>query len=300
MMKLTFWTTETFIEKSNKIHNNVYDYSKCIYNGYENKCEIICKTHGSFWQKAGSHLNGCGCNKCFGSIKKNITQFITEASKKHNNFYNYDLFEYKGAHIKGIIICPNHGQFMQNPHNHLNGNGCPTCAGNKLSNKEDFINKASIIHKNKYIYNKFVYINRSTKSIIICKDHGEFEQTPKNHLKGQGCPKCTYHISKQEIMWLDLLGIPEEYRHSSIIINNKSYQVDAFDYINKIIYEFYGDYWHGNINKYNPDKFNERAHKTYGELYNNTIKREMIFKNAGYTVISIWENDWKNYANKNI
>ena len=52
--------------------------------------------------------------------------------------------------------------------------------------KEDAIN----LHGDRYDYSKSVYINAFTKVIIICKIHGDFLQTPANHLMGQNCPKC--------------------------------------------------------------------------------------------------------------
>jgi hypothetical protein len=36
-----------------------------------------------------------------------------------------------------------------------------------------------------------VYLNNNVNIIIICKEHGEFLQTPHNHYKGQNCPKCS-------------------------------------------------------------------------------------------------------------
>ena len=42
-----------------------------------------------------------------------------------------------------------------------------------------------------YDYSKFVYTNAITKGTIICKIHGEFMQTPNDHLNSQqGCPSC--------------------------------------------------------------------------------------------------------------
>ena len=35
-----------------------------------------------------------------------------------------------------------------------------------------------------------------TKVCIICKVHGEFWQTPHNHLKGYGCKKCSIEKNK--------------------------------------------------------------------------------------------------------
>ena len=55
---------------------------------------------------------------------------------------------------------------------------------------EEFIEKTKQVHGDKYDYSKVVYINNKTKVCIICKEHGEFWQTPTNHLHGQGCPKC--------------------------------------------------------------------------------------------------------------
>jgi len=55
---------------------------------------------------------------------------------------------------------------------------------------ENFIIKANFIHNNKYDYSLVNYINYSTKVKIICKIHGEWEQTPQAHNKGHGCFKC--------------------------------------------------------------------------------------------------------------
>lgn len=57
---------------------------------------------------------------------------------------------------------------------------------------EEFIQKAKSIHGNKYDYSKSVYTTAKKKLIIICPEHGEFEQTPDGHLRGQGCPKCKF------------------------------------------------------------------------------------------------------------
>ena len=55
---------------------------------------------------------------------------------------------------------------------------------------EEFIQKAKIVHKEKYTYDKTVYINSRSKVTITCPIHGDFEQLANSHLQGQGCPKC--------------------------------------------------------------------------------------------------------------
>jgi len=60
----------------------------------------------------------------------------------------------------------------------------------KLTNDE-FIEKSKLIHDDKYDYSLVDYVNSKTKVKIICKKCSNiFEQTPNNHSRGQGCPKC--------------------------------------------------------------------------------------------------------------
>src|SRR5690606_33290235 len=63
---------------------------------------------------------------------------------------------------------------------------------NKRKTTEQFIADAVAVHGDKYGYNDVEYINSSTKVVISCPEHGDFEATPNNHLNGDGCPKCKY------------------------------------------------------------------------------------------------------------
>ena len=58
------------------------------------------------------------------------------------------------------------------------------------SKTEIFIQKAMKIHSGKYIYPNTNYVNNLTKVAITCLIHGDFYQSPSNHLKGKGCPVC--------------------------------------------------------------------------------------------------------------
>lgn len=60
----------------------------------------------------------------------------------------------------------------------------------KKLTQEEFIEKATKTHGQKYDYSKVVYVNNSTKVCIICPIHGEFLQTPMTHLAGGGCNEC--------------------------------------------------------------------------------------------------------------
>ena len=60
----------------------------------------------------------------------------------------------------------------------------------KKVTKEEFIERSRAVHNNKYDYSNVYYVNGSVKVKIICPIHGEFWQSPKDHLKGRGCCKC--------------------------------------------------------------------------------------------------------------
>jgi len=57
---------------------------------------------------------------------------------------------------------------------------------------EQFIEKANIIHKEKYDYSRVKFEGNNTKVEIICSIHGIFEKIPRTHLKGESCPQCGY------------------------------------------------------------------------------------------------------------
>jgi len=369
-------TTEQFIEQAKQIHEDRYDYSKVEYKKGKENIIIVCKEHGDFLQTPQNHLKKQNCPKCAGVYKRTQNDFINEASIIHNKKYDYSLVNYTRVHVKVTIICKEHGEFLQTPTDHLRGAGCKKCAteiehNKQRSNTEEFIVKAKIIHKNIYDYSKTTYIDVKTNIIIVCKVHGEFAQRPNNHLTGagcskcagvyrqnhnefiekakeiygdiydysnidyqnvdtnieilckkhgnfyktpyhhinrnQGCPKCCLHkkYSKIQIEWLNFTS-----KFYNIIIQtgdndieyripNSNYNADGFCISTNTIYEFHGDFWHGNPKKYNENTYNPISKKTFGELYQKTLEREQQIRNFGYNLVVMWEHDWKN-INKSI
>ena len=61
-----------------------------------------------------------------------------------------------------------------------------------------------------------------------------------------------------------------------------------------------GDYWHGNPNLFNTNHINKNVNKTFGKLYNETLKKLEKLKSLGYNIKYIWENDWKNFKKKSV
>lgn len=302
-------TTEDFIKAAIEIHGNKYNYEKVAYIKNSLKVEIICSIHGSFFQTPNKHLMGRGCKQCgieyrTSQILLDNEEFKERGNKKHNNIYDYSLVEYTGWSNPVKIICSIHGVFEQAPASHLaarNSGKCPTCAreqhGSGLKGTlEIFIKKAQTKHENIYDYSEVIYVASNKKVAIICKEHGVFWMTPNAHLMGSGCKKCITQVSKGETQWLNSLGIPNDPDHRQVTIKiakDKWFLVDGLDPENKIIYEFNGDWYHGNPNRYNPNDSNTLMKKTYGELYERTINKQKLLEEVGYKVVSIWESDWK-------
>lgn len=196
-------TNEEFIKLAKDVHGDKYDYSKIEYVNNKTKVCIICPEHGCFFMKPNAHINGKqGCPKCgykLLSDKKRMStnEFIEKARNIHGDKYDYSYVDYTNTDKKVSIICPKHGVFLQRPHNHLKGQGCPKCYGNAVVNKEDFVNKSNLIHKNKYDYSKVEYKNMRSFVKIICPIHGEFVQKANDHIHGHGCPRC-YHSKLEE------------------------------------------------------------------------------------------------------
>lgn len=195
---------------SKKVHSDKYDYSKTIYIKGTEKIEVTCKKHGTFFITASSHLTKRGCKKCGNESKSYTTEEIVEKFKdKHGNKYDYSKVDYTNNITKVQIICPIHGEFSQLPSSHLKGVECFNCGKKKAhikrteGIKNKFIDSFRNTHDNKYDYSKFDFVNTFTKSTIICKKHGEFEQTYSHHIEGNGCPKCGWQSHRKRSEYIE-------------------------------------------------------------------------------------------------
>jgi hypothetical protein len=194
---------EEFIREANEKHKNTFTYEKVVYVNTHTKVIITCNKHGDFKQEPASHLSGQGCPTCRYdtiSFKCRLTkeEFIERANNVHSLLYSYEKVEYVNYDTPVLITCKEHGDFSQTPASHLSGNGCQECSGTKPLTEEEFIRRSSISHKNKYDYSLVYYKSRLEHVTIICPIHGEFSQTPKNHMRGNGCMLCGLDIVIQK------------------------------------------------------------------------------------------------------
>ena len=235
-------TSEQIIESFRKVHGNTYDYSKVVYIKSNEKIEIICPEHGSFFQTPNNHKNGQRCPKCSGKIKHTKKEIIEKMNLVHNNIikkYEYYISIYNNISQKIKIKClvnQDHGIFEQTISNHINGQGCPKCgkisSGLKnTSNQETVIEEFKKVHNNKYDYSKVEYKKNSEKVQIICPEHGSFFQTPNAHKQGSGCPKCS---GKQKLTIEQILNRFQKIHHNDSIPKYQ-YNIKKYNSVNDVI-----------------------------------------------------------------
>lgn len=196
-------TNEEFAYDVRKLYGNKYNCDKVEYVNNKTKVILICNEHGEFSARPNDILAGhccskCGDKRCKEMVKnrtKTLDNFIKQASEIHKNKYDYSKVVYKNNRSEVIIICPEHGEFKQAPSSHTDHKyGCSKCSATNRgflsrTTQDEFIERAKNVHGDKFDYSKTIYNLSNTKLIITCKKHGDFEQTPSNHLIFD-CYKC--------------------------------------------------------------------------------------------------------------
>lgn len=230
--------------------------------------------------------------------------FVKKASLIHQNRFDYSKSIYKNNSSKLIIICPEHGEFLQIPASHLSGkNGCKACKREHANwhtlTNDDFIKKAIKIHGQHYDYSECFYKRAKQKIKIICKIHGVFEQTPDKHLLGSGCQSCANLKRKYS-----LISTKEKFIEKAKISHGDKYDYSHVNYINsrtkieifckehdRIFYQIPNNHIQGRTGctecekivfkqsrSINNKKFIEQAKATHGDKYNYTLVNYLNWK----------------------
>jgi hypothetical protein len=221
-MARTTYTKENFIEKARAAHGDRYGYEKVEYKDYKTKVLITCYEHGDFWQLPGNHAclkNGCplcGRNSTNTCIRRQATWWFINGSCNvgllkerlmliHGERYAYDnVVGEVSVGSKINVMCKKHGEFSITASKHLSGQGCKRCAYDRFSygwvagdaNRQKFINKAVLVHGNRYSYDKLCYTGMGNKVTISCPVHGDFTQQAASHVGGGGVPTLFWYDKK--------------------------------------------------------------------------------------------------------
>ncbi len=157
--------------------------------------------------------------------RKSREQIFKGFKQTHGDRYDYSKVEYVNLTSNVIIICPEHGEFLQRLASHLYGSGCGKCSPSMKLTTAEVIEQFREIHGDRYDYSKVEYVERSQKVIIICKYHGDFLQRREYHKNGYGCPKCERN-RKIETRTLELV---ERFRE----IHGDRYDYSKVEYISR-------------------------------------------------------------------
>lgn len=184
-----------------------------------------------------------------------LSEFINRSNQIHDYFYDYSkINNYQNTSSVVSIICPNHGEFLQNAYNHLHGSKCMKCgyeiAGDKhrkypkgskeyVPNRviartlEECIKKFNQVHNNKYDYSLLtdniidIRKDRKVKLQIICPAHGIFEQCYDDHKGGNGCQQCKVDkISKSS----SINNLPKRLTFDKFVLKSNQIHNNVYDY----------------------------------------------------------------------
>jgi hypothetical protein len=248
----------------------------------------------------------CQREKCSERMSYTQSQWIELAIAKHGDTYLYNKVVYINSQTGVYVVCRKHGPFQVSPACHLGGTGCRKCGierciSSKLYTEADTVEaftNARILHNGRYEY---IRIFRDEGRLMIemrCPTHGIISQRLDHHLHGHGCDRCVPKHSKQQIEWLDYCSISHPgIRHAEnsgeYRIPGTSYKADGFDDTDtNTVYEYQGDFWHGNPSVFNQLDVNPRTNTTYGFLYQRTQTKIADIKSRGYRVVEVWEREW--------
>ena len=283
---------DVFIQQSNQIHKNKYDYSLVDYINSQHKVKIICPIHGVFEQKASAHKSGQGCKKCglLQQTETNIQRYGVKHPLQSSNLKQkqeqtcLDRYGYTNPllseYFKRKVI-----------QTHIQRYG---------TNHSKQSHLVPILHLlNDYDWLGDQYINQNKTATQIASELGEvYYGTIINYLKKLEIPiRSYYHYSYKCIQWLESV-MQSDNIHIQHALNGGEYQIpgtrykaDGYCKETNTIYEFHGDYWHGNPEIYESDIINESTQCTMGGLYQKTMEKEEKIKELGYNLVVMWENN---------
>jgi len=299
---------DKFISAARQLNGKLYDYTLVVgaFKNVDTPVQIICnRCCRVFKQNPYNHIaQKAGCVRCnIGAANKiPMNLALLRLSKIYDCNFDFSRIasEYKTAHSNITVVCNIcHFEIRKKLAGHLIGKGvCPYCTG-PVADLASFLNRAGKVHNGKYRYDKVTDGVWSKRKIeIFCLTCNKyFKQSVNNHLTGHGCKICNSKSSRMEVAWLDMYGILEENRQRKLPHLGKML-VDGYDPKTNTVYEFFGDFWHGNLKKFCAEDVNCITKVTFGELNRQTTAREVEIRKH-YNLITTWESDWVEHCREN-
>ena len=280
------------------VHGGRYDYSRVAYLHSEQKVEIICPVHGSFFQYLNSHARGHGCDACARPLRaRGKTAYAWDANRARiektlqQRCLSIDLLLETPVklHTPVTVTCQEHGPYAGSIFGLWKGQGCWKCyvarragQGMRAVAAQTFIEKAKAKHGKSFDYSAVKYDKSSRKVEIVCPKHGPFRMSPNNHLKGEVCPTCAKQMSAAEKRLFEfvLAACPDAKTRVRGVVER--YELDIYVPSKALAIEYNGIFWHSV--KVNPDRQHlakkQRAAQEVGIRLIHVLESEFEHKEA--------------------
>jgi hypothetical protein len=241
-------------------------------------------------------IAGCGCSECSGNRKLTL-EYVRKIFKMRG--YTLLSTEYLGNKAKLKYECPKGHIGYIKFNNFQQGAGCMKCSLDlrRLTVeqvKQEFRNRGYEPLFDEYITNRVDLKYKCSSGHLCYITYSSFKQ-------GCGCAICSKGpVSKISQVWLDQkdkLPSTPLLREHPLVVNGKKYSVDGYNPLTRTIYEFLGDFWHGNPARFKPENINPMNKKSYGQLRKETFERFATLEAEGYNVVYIWEKDFREQQN---
>jgi hypothetical protein len=280
----TKWTNPEAIGKLVEVHGVLYDYSLVEYTNHTTKISIICSTHGTFQQRFGDHLGGSHCPIC------------ATATRKHTMVRKHGV-EHP---LQSPIIQEKRKSTMVDRYKVEHSSQSPIIRAKKKST--NLAKYGTEFHKQKHMLNILPlltdtewlidqYVNQNKTAIQIADEVGIGRTAMLQYLRKSEIEiRTNFFVSYKQMQWLNSLQISHLIHEWAI--PGTRYKSDGYDPETNTIYEFHGDYWHGNPAVFNSDVYNNSTNCCMGELLRRTKAREQLVLAMGYNLVVMWESDW--------
>ena len=176
--------------------------------------------------------------------------------------------------------------------------------GTYFSSQGNMIDSLKLLEDYDWLYDQYIIQNKTSN--LIATELNVNSQTVLNYLHSANIQVRQHEwYSYVCIFWLNLImeqeniNIQHALNGGEYKIPGTKYKVDGYCAETNTIYEFHGDYWHGNPDIFDSNYINVIAEETMGNLYEKTIKRDQHIRELGYNLIVIWEYDFYNQQREN-
>lgn len=202
---------------------------------------------------------------------------------------------YERDKVKILHRCKACGhQWPVSPNSVLRGSGCPLCAKIRFTEKnsltaEEYQSRLDVARPGAKLIG--AYKGYFTKTQHVCACGQNWMTTPSNALltgssRCQACYLRDNQVSKVGDAWLAQvekilrIKVDREFR-----CGVGRYVCDGYNKRHNVVFEFLGDYWHGNPKTRKDER---RAHK-----YERLKNKMKLLRAAGFTVVWVWESEFR-------